>query len=254
MVTGKGHIKVNNVVKSFISPMGEVVPTVNNVSLDIAPGEFVCFMGPSGCGKTTLLRMITGLLQADSGEITLDGERITKPGCERGLVFQNPCLFKWMNVEQNVAFGLKARKVFDKEKDNVQKYIDLVGLTGFEKNLPHHLSGGMQQRVAFARALVNNPTVLLLDEPFGALDAFTRVTLQDNLTDLWQQSKMTTIMVTHDVEEAVALATQIVVMSDRPATVKKILVNDMPFPRDRNCDEVIQMKREILSILHLDDK
>lgn len=246
----KGHIEIKNVTKAFPNSDSEEISVLKNTNLDIEPGEFVCFMGPSGCGKTTLLRLIAGLIPADEGEIYLDGKLIRGSGCDRGLVFQDPRLFKWMNVEENVAFGLKARKIYKQEKQNVQKYIDMVGLHGFEKALPHHLSGGMQQRVAFARALVNRPIVLLLDEPFGALDAFTRAALQDGLTDLCKQSETTAIMVTHDVEEAVVLATKIVVMSDRPAEIKKVIKNALVFPRDRNSAEVVALKKEILDILH----
>lgn len=249
-----GRIQLRQVSKTFINPMGEKNPVVNQVSLDIQAGEFVCLMGPSGCGKTTLLRIIAGLLKPDEGELTLEEEKITGPGCERGLVFQNPELFQWMRVEQNVAFGLKARKVYAEQKEEVQKYIDMVGLKGFEKALPHHLSGGMQQRVAFARAMINQPKVLLLDEPFGALDAFTRVSLQDRMIELWRQFGYTAIMVTHDVEEAVVLATKIVVMSDRPATVEKIFDNHFEYPRDRNANEILERKKEILRVLHLNSE
>lgn len=249
-----GHIKIHDVSKKFTNLLGEENPAVDHVSLDINPGEFVCLMGPSGCGKTTLLRIVAGLLQPDEGELFLDDTPITGPGCDRGLVFQNPELFKWMNVEQNVAFGLKARKVYAQEKENVQKYIDMVGLTGFEKALPHHLSGGMQQRAAFARALINHPKVLLLDEPFGALDAFTRVALQERLIELWRTFGYTAVMVTHDAEEAVVLATKIVVMSDRPAAVEKIFDNNLEYPRDRNSNEIITMKKDILDVLHLNNE
>ena len=251
--SGHGHIEIKNVSKKFVNLLGEEMPTVKDVTLDIAPGEFVCLMGPSGCGKTTLLRMIAGLITADEGQLFLDGELLEKPGYERGLVFQNPELFKWMTVEENVAFGLKARKVYKQEKENVQKYIDLVGLHGFEKSLPHHLSGGMQQRAAFARALINHPKVLLLDEPFGALDAFTRTALQERLVELWNTFGMTAVMVTHDVEEAVVLATKIVVVSDRPASVKEVINNDLPYPRDRNAEQAIELKKHILELLHSEE-
>lgn len=248
-----GHVEIKNLSKSFIDLLGNSIPTVDNVTLDIAPGDFFCLMGPSGCGKTTLLRTIAGLCCADEGELLLDGVPITGTSYERGLVFQNPELFKWMNVEQNVAFGLKARRVYRQEKGNVQKYMDLVGLTGFEKSLPHQLSGGMQQRVAFARALINHPKVFLLDEPFGALDAFTRVALQERLVELWKSIGTTAVMVTHDVEEAVVLATRIVVMSNRPTRVKKVICNNIDYPRDRNDTQVIKLKKEILSALHEDE-
>lgn len=230
---------------------GEENDAVDNVSLDIKPGEFVSFMGPSGCGKTTLLRIIAGLLKPDEGQLYLDGEEIKGPGYERGLVFQNPELFEWLNVEQNVAFGLKARKVYKEQKENVQKYIDMVGLNGFEKALPHHLSGGMQQRTAFARALINHPKVLLLDEPFGALDAFTRVSLQDRLIELWKSIGYTAIMVTHDVEEAVVLSQKVVVMTGRPAKVSKIFEINQDYPRNRNSIEMVELKQKILEEMHI---
>lgn len=247
-----GRIEIVNVSKNFINQYGEIVPTVANVSLDIQPGEFVCLMGPSGCGKTTLLRTIAGLLQPSSGEIFLDGKKITGPGPERGLVFQDPELFQWMDIEHNVAFGLKARKIYQERKEDVQKYIDLVGLRGFEKAYPHHLSGGMKQRAAFARALINQPKVLLLDEPFGALDAFTRTALQERLLEIWREFGMTIVMVTHDIEEAVFLGTKIVVMSQRPTTVKQVLDDDLPRPRDRNSLEFVEMRKKILSVLDFD--
>ena len=246
-----GHIEIKNVSKRYINLAGEENDAVDNVSLDIKPGEFVSFMGPSGCGKTTLLRIIAGLLIPDEGQLYLDGEEIKGPGYERGLVFQNPELFEWLNVEQNVAFGLKARKVYKEQKENVQKYIDMVGLNGFEKALPHHLSGGMQQRTAFARALINHPKVLLLDEPFGALDAFTRVSLQDRLIELWKSIGYTAIMVTHDVEEAVVLSQKVVVMTGRPAKVSKIFEINQDYPRNRNSIEMVELKQKILEEMHI---
>lgn len=250
-VERSGQIRIENVSKKYTNLIGEENEAVENVSLTIGAGEFVSFMGPSGCGKTTLLRIIAGLLKPDSGQLYLDDEPITGPGCERGLVFQNPELYQWLNVEQNVAFGLKARKVYHEHKDDVQKYIDMVGLTGFEKSLPHHLSGGMQQRTAFARALINRPKVLLLDEPFGALDAFTRVALQDRLLELWKTIGYTAVMVTHDVEEAVVLSQRVIVMSGRPARVIDIQEIDLPYPRNRNAIEVVELKKKILSNLQM---
>lgn len=246
-----GNVTIQNVSKIYTNLYGEENKAVENVSLNIEPGEFVSFMGPSGCGKTTLLRMIAGLLLPSEGALYLDEEKITGPGCERGLVFQNPELFQWLNVEQNVAFGLKARKLYKEQKENVQKYIDMVGLSGFEKSLPHHLSGGMQQRTAFARALINHPKVLLLDEPFGALDAFTRVALQERLLELWKSIGYTAIMVTHDVEEAVILSQRVVVMTDRPAKVSKVFDINLDYPRDRNSKEVVEYKKQILEVLHM---
>ena len=213
-----GHIEIKNVSKRYINLAGEENDAVDNVSLDIKPGEFVSFMGPSGCGKTTLLRIIAGLLKPDEGQLYLDGEEIKGPGYERGLVFQNPELFEWLNVEQNVAFGLKARKVYKEQKENVQKYIDMVGLNGFEKALPHHLSGGMQQRTAFARALINHPKVLLLDEPTASLDVETSNKFCQTLKQLKggpaakDGKKRTFLMITHRLEEAKFLADKILMI------------------------------------------
>ena len=246
-----GKVVIDHVSKQYTNLIGEINEAVEDVSLTIEAGEFVSFMGPSGCGKTTILRIIAGLLKPDVGQLFLDGEPITGPGCDRGLVFQNPELYQWLNVEQNVAFGLKARKIYHQHKDDVQAYIDMVGLTGFEKALPHHLSGGMQQRTAFARALINRPKVLLLDEPFGALDAFTRVALQERLLELWKSIGYTAIMVTHDVEEAVVMSQRVVVMSGRPAKVVDIQDIDLPYPRNRNAIEVVELKKKILSNLQM---
>ena len=207
---------------------------VDDFNLEVKRGEFVTFLGPSGCGKTTLLRIIAGLLKPDEGQLYLDGEEIKGPGYERGLVFQNPELFEWLNVEQNVAFGLKARKVYKEQKENVQKYIDMVGLNGFEKALPHHLSGGMQQRTAFARALINHPKVL-----------------QDRLIELWKSIGYTAIMVTHDVEEAVVLSQKVVVMTGRPAKVSKIFEINQDYPRNRNSIEMVELKQKILEEMHI---
>jgi ABC-type nitrate/sulfonate/bicarbonate transport system ATPase subunit len=246
-----GLIEINNVTKTF-PQSGGAPPLVvlDGVKLRFEPGEFVALIGPSGCGKSTLLRLIAGLIQADSGQLTLDGHLIAEPSYERGLVFQDPTLFSWMTIYENIAYGLRARRVYARQKGKVPLLIRLVGLDGFEKSYPHHLSGGMAQRAALARALINQPTVLLLDEPLGALDAFTRMTMQDEILKIWEQQKMTTIMVTHDVDEAIYMATRIVVMSARPAKIEKTLSVPIGRPRRRDDPDFLALRAQILRILH----
>lgn len=200
-----GSISIQNVRKEFVNQDStqENIVALNDFSLDIQSGEFVSLIGPSGCGKSTLLRMIGGLDRASSGTIYLDGKEITKPSSDRGFAFQGSNLFPWLTVEQNIAFGLKARHIYKDNKKDVQDFIELTGLKSFEKSYPHQLSGGMNQRASLARALVGHPKVLLLDEPLGALDAFTRMNLQDEILEIWQKHSMTMIMVTHDVDEAI---------------------------------------------------
>ena len=213
MVNG---LSISGVSKQFTNPQGEVVTALSNVELDIAPGSFISLIGPSGCGKSTLLRLIAGLIQPDSGTLTLDGSPITKPGSDRGFMFQDHTLFPWLTIYDNIAFGLRAQGIFKEKEASVKEFIDLVGLTGFEKYYPHQLSGGMCQRASLARALVGHPKVLLLDEPLGALDAFTRMNIQDEILRIWKEHSMTMIMVTHDVDEAVYLSSRVVVMTPRP--------------------------------------
>lgn len=245
-----GKIDFQNVRKIFTQPDGDTVTALNGIDLTIQPGEFVCLIGPSGCGKSTLLRLLAGLDQPTEGTVYLDGEAVRKPGYERGLVFQNHTLFPWLNIYDNIAFGLRARGIYKEKKELVEEYIRLVGLTGFEKSYPHQLSGGMCQRAGLARALIGQPKVLLLDEPLGALDAFTRMNMQDELLRIQAETNMTMFMVTHDVDEAVYLADKIVVMSARPAKVEEVVNVNMYQPRDRNNSEFIRLRSKILQILH----
>lgn len=250
MVDTLGAISVEGVVKRFPQKNAEDVIALSGVDLKIEPGEFVALIGPSGCGKSTLLRLIAGLNQPDEGKLLMDGDLITAPGYERGLVFQNPMLFPWLDIHDNIAFGLKSRKVYQEEKENVETFINMVGLGGFGKSYPHHLSGGMAQRVALARALVNNPKVLLLDEPLGALDAFTRMNMQDEILRLWKERKTTMVMVTHDVDEAVYLADRVVVMTPRPAKIEKIIDVHLNRPRARSDRSFLDIRSQILKILN----
>jgi ABC-type nitrate/sulfonate/bicarbonate transport system ATPase subunit len=245
-----GDIQVREVRKTFPQTDGPEVVALNNISLDFNSGEFISLIGPSGCGKSTLLRLIAGLISPDQGRLSLDNSDITGPGYERGLVFQDPTLFPWKNIWENIAFGLRARKVYREEKHNIPEFFKLVGLEGFEKSYPHQLSGGMAQRAALARALVNNPKVLLLDEPLGALDAFTRMNMQDEILKIWERRGMTTVMVTHDVDEAIYMATRIVVMSARPAKIEKIINVEIGRPRRRDDPDFLDLRAKILQILH----
>jgi sulfonate transport system ATP-binding protein len=245
-----GRIEIARLCKSFPQNEGDAITVLDNVSLTFEPGEFISLIGPSGCGKSTLLRIIAGLTEADSGEITLDGEPVSSPGFERGLVFQDPTLFPWMTVYENIAYGLRSRGVYAAEKHRISEYFRMVGLEGFEKSYPHHLSGGMAQRAALARALVNRPKVLLLDEPLGALDAFTRMNMQDEILKIWEEQKMSTVMVTHDVDEAVYMAKRIVVMSARPAKIEQVITVEIGRPRRRDDPDFLSLRAKILKILH----
>jgi len=218
---------------------------LQNVSLAIHPGEFGCIVGGSGCGKTTLLRIVAGLETDFEGTVSLDGHRITGPSLERGVVFQEHRLLPWLTVRKNVAFG-KTEK--DKAASSgVSHYLELVGLSEFADAYPHQLSGGMSQRVAIARALAGRPEVLLLDEPFAALDALTRTRMQEELLRIWQAQRTTVLLVTHDIEEAVFLADRIIVMSPQPGTVRRIVNVDLTRPRDRTGYDFAQIRKSVLT-------
>lgn len=237
-------VKISNVHKSFKID-GATVEVLDNISLDFERGEFVSIVGASGCGKSTLLRIIAGFESVSEGEITLDGKVITKPSIESGMVFQESRLFPWLTAEKNIDFGISRKISKSEKKKTVQEHIDLVGLKGFEKALPKQLSGGMQQRVSIARGLINNPQLLLLDEPFGALDAITRINMQNEILRIWEAEKKTMIMVTHDVDEAIYLGDKVIVMSSRPGKIRKVIPIDLPRPRDRSSAQFISIRKEI---------
>ena len=224
-------LKIDNVYKEYQGRSGKTI-ALNGVNLEIKENEFICVVGPSGCGKSTLLNIIAGLLEPTSGTVTLDGKVIEGTGVERGVVFQQYALFPWRTVLKNVMFPLEMKKVPKEEAEAIaRKYIKSVGLEGFEKSYPKELSGGMKQRVAISRAYAANPEVLLLDEPFGALDAQTRVQLQTELLETWEKEKKTCFFITHDVDEAIILAQRVIIMSARPGRIKKIVDIDIPYPR-----------------------
>lgn len=237
-------VKIEKLSKNY-SIEKEEIPVLKQITLDIHEGEFICIVGKSGCGKSTLLRIIAGLEKESSGEITRNGCKITKPTIECGMVFQQARLFPWRTVEQNIAFGVPRHVNRREKKRLVQSHIELVGLQGFEKALPKQLSGGMQQRVSIARGLVNNPQILLLDEPFGALDAFTRLNMQNEVMRIWQQEKKTMILVTHDIDEAIYLADRIVVLGSRPGQVKSIIPVRLPRPRNRTNEEFGLIRKKV---------
>lgn len=248
-------LTLSNLHKSFGRGKATPIEVVKDFSLDIHDLEFLAVIGPSGCGKSTLLRLIDGLIPADSGQIAMDGRDISQAvgGQGRGMVFQSFDLFPWRTTQANVEFGLETKGIPKAERGDIARhYIDLVGLSGFEDSFPHELSGGMQQRAGFARALAIKPEILLMDEPFGALDVQTRDILQNELLDIWQKEKKTVLFVTHSIEEAIYLADRIAVITPRPARMDRII--DVPFdrPRDeaiKSQPEFLEMRQDIWSIL-----
>ncbi|WP_448953146.1 ABC transporter ATP-binding protein [Labrys neptuniae] len=230
---------------------GAALPVLEGVDLKVEPGEFVALLGPSGCGKSTLLRLIAGLEAPVSGEILADGKAVTAPDPSRILVFQDPTLFPWLTVRKNVAAGLEARGVLARQRHRIGHALSLVGLEPFADAYPHQLSGGMAQRASLARALVHDPALLLLDEPLGKLDSLTRLTLQDELVALWRREGFTALLVTHDVEEALLLASRVIVFSDRPARIKAEFTVGKAYPRHRDDSDLVHLRREILAALGL---
>ena len=243
-----GEIKLSNITKTF-SDGDKKLTALNGIDFTIPAGSFVSLIGPSGCGKTTLLRCIAGLENPTEGFVAVDGSKITSPGSDRGFAFQQANLFPWLTIRENVAFGLKARHIYKERKADVDEFINLVGLKGFEKSYPHQLSGGMNQRASLARALVGHPKILLLDEPLGALDAFTRMTMQDEILRLKKEHDTTMVMVTHDVDEAVYLSDYVVIMSARPSKVEKIIKIELGHPRARGQDIFLKYRTQILELL-----
>jgi NitT/TauT family transport system ATP-binding protein len=248
--TSKIKVKIDNVKKVYNGRNGEMI-ALNGVSLDIADNEFICVIGPSGCGKSTLLNIIAGLDTATSGNIYVDEKVVEGPGPERGVVFQQYALFPWLTVRKNVEFGLKLKGIKKEEADKItSKYLKMVDLEDFADSYPKELSGGMKQRVAIARAYAVNPEVLLMDEPFGALDAQTRTQLQSELLKAWENERKTCFFITHDVDEAIILAQRVVIMSARPGRVKEVVNIDIPYPRTQETKmtkEFIELKNYIWS-------
>ncbi|UDL94512.1 ABC transporter ATP-binding protein [Lichenihabitans sp. PAMC28606] len=225
-------LRVEGVSRVFLGPRGGETVALAPTDLTVAANDFITILGPSGCGKSTLLRIVAGLDRPSSGRVLLNGKPVIGPGPDRGMVFQSYTLFPWLTVGQNIAFGLRERNVPTREQaDIVDTYLGRMGLKGFEHHLPRQLSGGMQQRTAIARALANDPDILLMDEPFGALDNQTRALMQELLLDIWERDRKTVLFVTHDIEEAIFMASRVVVMTARPGRIKADVPVDLPHPR-----------------------
>lgn len=241
-------LKLNNVSKSFPKiDTDTITNAISDISITLTDGEFVSLVGPSGCGKSTILRLISGLILPTSGEIVLNGKKIDKPNEKIAMVFQKPTLFPWLTVRDNIAFGPKLKKEVNDIKIN--DMIELIGLKEFANDYPHQLSGGMSQRVALARAIINEPEILLLDEPLGALDAFTRMKMQSEILSIWSRKKQLAIMVTHDIEEAVYMSTKIIVIDKNPGRIKEVIDIDLGVNRDRSSVKFVEYRNRILNLL-----
>jgi NitT/TauT family transport system ATP-binding protein/sulfonate transport system ATP-binding protein len=244
-------LTVRDVRKVFRSADGSPVLALDRLSLTVRAGEMVSLIGPSGCGKSTLLRLIAGLDAPTAGELWVGPEPIRRPSAERGLMFQDPNLFPWLSVRGNIQAGLVARGVLRRRRHEAEEFLRLVGLEAFANVYPHQLSGGMAQRAALARALVNHPKVLLLDEPLGALDQFTRMRMQDEVLRLWQARGTTMVLVTHDIDEAIYMSDRIALMTPRPGRVERVIEVGLERPRHRTSPPFLALRAAILEMLHL---
>lgn len=251
MAEKKVTLEIENVSKSFAKVENdEVTHALNEINLRVKSGEFVSLVGPSGCGKSTILRLVAGLIMPTTGKLTVDGKEITEPSPERGMMFQKSTLFPWLTVEKNIAFSLKMQGKLKGNEDKVEHMLKVIGLESFRNDYPGQLSGGMAQRVALMRSLINEPDILLLDEPLGALDAFTRMNMQDEILKIWQEKEQLALMVTHDVDEAVYMGTRVIVMDSNPGRVVADIKVDEKYPRDRSSRAFVEYRNEILNRLH----
>ncbi|WP_068675894.1 ABC transporter ATP-binding protein [Oceanobacillus sp. Castelsardo] len=241
-------LTIKNIQKSF-SNYGNPEQVLKDINLYIKEGEFVSLLGPSGCGKSTLLNIVAGLLNPSKGELHLEHNKITKPGKDRGMVFQQAALFPWLSVEENIMFPLKNEMKKKKAREIAQEYLQLVQLSSYAKHSPHELSGGMQQRVAIARALAMNPRVLLMDEPFGALDEQTRIRLHGELERIWSETKKTILFVTHSIQEAIKLSDRIIVMGTHPGRILKVIPVNMERPREKHIQQIAHYEEMIMKLL-----
>ncbi len=239
------ELHIQHVSKSFELEK-ETLQVLEDINLDIRPGEFLSIVGASGCGKSTLLKMILGLEETSQGEIVVGTRKVEKPSIDVGMVFQEARLYPWLSIEKNIEFGISENLSKEERQKRVKEHIELVGLHGFEQAFPAQLSGGMQQRAGIARALIGNPKVLLLDEPFGALDAFTRVNMQNEVLRIWEHEKRTMVLVTHDIDEAIFLSDRIVILSSRPGKVKEVISVELSRPRDRSSNSFLEIRKHIL--------
>ena len=248
-------LKLEDVSKSFAKvETDEVTHALTSVTTSMESGEFISLVGPSGCGKSTMLRLVAGLIKPTTGKLTVNGKEIGDPGPDRGMMFQKATLFPWLTVYDNIAFSLKMQGKLKGNEDKVENMIKVIGLEGFRDDYPGQLSGGMAQRVALVRSLINEPPILLLDEPLGALDAFTRMNMQDEILKIWQEKQQLAIMVTHDVDEAIYMGTRVLVMDAHPGRVIADIKIEQPFPRDRSSREFVEYRNDILNKLHFAGK
>ena len=248
-------LKIEDVSKSFAKvETDEVTHALTSVTTTMESGEFISLVGPSGCGKSTMLRLVAGLIKPTTGKLTVNGKEIGDPGPDRGMMFQKATLFPWLTVYDNIAFSLKMQGKLKGNEDKVENMIKVIGLEGFRDDYPGQLSGGMAQRVALVRSLINEPPILLLDEPLGALDAFTRMNMQDEILKIWQEKQQLAIMVTHDVDEAIYMGTRVLVMDAHPGRVIADIKIEQPFPRDRSSREFVEYRNDILNKLHFAGK
>ncbi len=255
MAENKITLKLNNVSKSFAKVENdEVTHALNNIDLTMHNGEFISLVGPSGCGKSTILRLVAGLIQSTTGTITVNDKEIDGPSPERGMVFQKATLFPWLTVEKNIAFSLQVQGKSKENKDKVERMLKVIGLESFRDDYPGQLSGGMAQRVSLVRTLINEPDILLLDEPLGALDAFTRMNMQDEILKIWQERRQLAIMVTHDIDEAVYMGTRVIVLDSNPGRVVADIRIDESYPRDRSSAAFVEYRNDILNRLHFAGK
>ncbi len=238
---------LEEVSKSFIGVGDDITNVLDKISFKVNKGEFICIVGPSGCGKSTILRLIAGLVEPTAGSIKLNDKNIEGTDSNRGMAFQKPTLFPWLTVEQNINFGLKMRGIKDKCK--VDRMLKITNLEEFRKSYPHQLSGGMAQRVALVRTMVNEPEIFLLDEPLGALDAFTRMNMQDELLSMWREKNNMMIMVTHDIDEAIYMGTRVIVMGTKPGKLLEDIRIDLAYPRNRTKDSFIEYRNKIMYLL-----
>lgn len=242
-------IEAKQINKIYFDKNNKPNTVLKDISLSIEKGEFVSILGPSGCGKSTLLSMIAGLVDSTSGEIVVDGKKVTKPGKDRGMVFQQAALFPWMNVTENVMFPLRKEMPKKKSLERAQHFLKMVQLSNYPSHYPHELSGGMQQRVSIARSLAMDPAVLLMDEPFGALDEQTRSRLHGQLEEIWIDTKKTIVFVTHSISESIKLSDRILVMGTRPGVILTDITVDIPRPRDRHRQEIAALEEQIMALL-----
>ena len=248
-------LRLKDVSKSFAKVENdEVTHALNHVNITMESGEFISLVGPSGCGKSTILRLVAGLITPTTGKVSVNDKEIEGPSPERGMVFQKPTLFPWLTVEKNIAFSLKMQGKLAGNEDKVKRMLNVIGLESFRDDYPGQLSGGMAQRVALVRSLINEPDILLLDEPLGALDAFTRMNMQDEILKIWRERKQLAIMVTHDVDEAIYMGTRVIVMEANPGRVIADINIPEEYPRDRSSASFVEYRNEILNKLHFGGK